>query len=386
MQKMKISQSFNINFNYDIVFTENMFENNLLINTIQNFNGTSVAFVIDNNLLSKWPSLIDLIESTLKKEPSIKLNKPCLITKGGESAKNDINQLFGIINFINEASLDRQSILIGIGGGATLDLVGFAAAITHRGINHIRIPTTVLSQNDGGIGIKNGINYLNKKNFLGSFTPPLAVINDFRFLTTLSNRDWRSGISEAIKVALLKDKTFFNWINENSKKLNNRDLEIMKTLVYECAKHHAEHISKNGDPFERTSSRPLDFGHWAAHKLEQLSDYKIKHGEAVAIGLLIDCAYSVEIGKLNIKTFETIKQLFKNLGFDLFYKELEGNEENSLNSELINGLAEFREHLGGELSIPLIEDIGHPIEIHSICIKSLTNAINRLKTTQYADK
>ena len=362
-----------------------MFEDNTLLNEIKKSNAKNICFVIDRNLLSAWPNLIDNIEININIDPKIKMVKKPLIISGGEEAKNNINHLFGIINYIDKAKLDRQSIIIGIGGGAVLDLIGFAAAVTHRGIHHIRIPTTVLAQNDGGIGTKNGINYQNKKNFLGTFVPPLAVINDSQFLTTLSQRDWRSGIAEAIKVALLKDPPFFNWIRSHCSLLKERDLKTMEALVYHCAKHHAEHISKNGDPFEKTSSRPLDFGHWAAHKLEQLSHFKIKHGEAVATGILIDCSYAVEINMLEAKTFNQIKSVFEDLGFDIFYDELLNKEKNTVNEELLNGIEEFREHLGGELSVPLIEEIGKPLDIHKICNKTLAKAILKLKTIQYAN-
>src|SRR5690606_103915 len=123
-----------------------------------------------------------------------------------------------------------------------LDLSGYAAAIAHRGIKIIRIPTTVLSQNDSGVGVKNGVNYKGKKNFLGTFVPPFAVLNDYQFLTTLSDRDWRAGISEAIKVALIKDKSFFEWLESHAGELVARDQATMQYLIRRCAELHMEHI------------------------------------------------------------------------------------------------------------------------------------------------
>src|SRR5690606_30287435 len=112
------------------------------------------------------------------------------------------------------------------------------AAISHRGVRHIRIPTTVLAQNDSGIGVKNSVNYRGKKNFLGTFVPPVAVINDRVFLRTLEIRDWRSGMAEAVKVALIKDLEFFEWIEANTEALSARSEEEMTQLILKCADLH----------------------------------------------------------------------------------------------------------------------------------------------------
>src|SRR5690606_29750183 len=170
-------------------------------------------------------------------------------------------------------------------------------AIAHRGIRHLRVPTTVLSQNDSGMGVKNGINYRGKKNFVGTFSTPVAVFNDNLFLLTLDERAWLSGISEAVKVALIKDAGFFNWIERHADSLRRRDSADMDYLIFRYAELHLHHIA-GADPFGFGSSRPLDFGRWSAHKLEQLSDFEVLHGEAVAIGIALATVYSAIIGML----------------------------------------------------------------------------------------
>jgi 3-dehydroquinate synthase len=205
--------------------------------------------------------------------------------------------------------------VLGIGGGAVLDMVGYAAATAHRGIRLIRVPTTVLAQNDSGVGVKNGINAFGKKNFLGTFAPPYAVLNDIDFLTTLDDRDWRSGIAEAVKVALIKDANFFEFITTNAKALARRDMDSMQHLVYRCAQLHLNHIANSGDPFEKGSSRPLDFGHWAAHKLEQLTHYNLRHGEAVAIGIALDTTYSYMAGMLSRSDWQQVLETAENIRF-----------------------------------------------------------------------
>ncbi len=229
------------------------------------------------------------------------------------------------------------------------------------------MPTTVLAQNDAGVGVKNGINAFGKKNFLGAFAPPTLVFNDFDFLPALGDRDWRSGIPEAVKVSLIRDADFFRFIETSASALSKRNMEAMKELVYRCAKHHVEHIGGYGDPFEQGSSRPLDFGHWAAHRLEHLTHYKLRHGEAVAIGIALDSTYSYLQGYLRAEDCQRIIDTLKGLGFGLYAPELSNylDQPNHPDS-IFRGLSEFREHLGGELTIMLLDAIGHGFEVHEV--------------------
>ncbi|MDQ3395910.1 MAG: 3-dehydroquinate synthase, partial [Bacteroidota bacterium] len=301
-----------------------------------------------------------------------------IVIQGGEQVKNQPQLLQDLLIAINARGICRHSYIMAIGGGALLDLAGYVASIAHRGIRHIRIPSTVLSQNDSGIGVKNGINAFNKKNFLGAFDPPYAVINDFEFLTTLEDRDWRSGISEAIKVALIKDKPFFEFISKNVELLNARDMKVMKELIYHCADMHLKHIASK-DPFETGSSRPLDFGHWAAHKLEQLTSFELRHGEAVAIGIALDATYSHFSGRLSKNELDLIIDLITNLGFELFVPELLQKRLEDQEYEILKGLSEFREHLGGRLTIMLLNDIGEGVEVHEMDPELIIKSINFLE-------
>jgi 3-dehydroquinate synthase len=286
-----------------------------------------------------------------------------LLVEGSELTKNDPAMVQVVLEGIHRLGIDRHSFVLAIGGGAVLDMVGYAAATAHRGVALVRVPTTVLAQNDSGVGVKNSVNAFGKKNFLGTFAPPVAVINDADFLTTLTDRDWRSGVAEAIKVALLKDPAFFLTLEQTTPLLIARDMPTMLDLIYRCAQLHLEHIATSGDPFESGSSRPLDFGHWSAHKLEQLSHYALRHGEAVAIGIALDSTYSYLLGKLPETAWQRILKLISDLGFALFTSELQAPDGTY---PVLVGLEEFREHLGGLLTIPLLTEIGQPFEVHEI--------------------
>lgn len=369
-----LEQSFNIRYHYKIFFTEGLFNSdNLLLADF--FNGESsaaqkkVLFVLDAGLVDANPALETAITAYFQVHRAVELVSEILIVPGGEAAKNNPAVLESIIEAVDVHGIDRHSYIAAVGGGAVLDLVGYAAAIAHRGIRHLRIPTTVLAQNDSGVGVKNGVNYKGKKNFLGSFSPPVAVFNDKQFLLTLNNRDFRSGISEAIKVALIKDPAFFAWIEAHASKLLNRDMESMEYLIKQCARLHLEHISSL-DPFERGSSRPLDFGHWSAHKLEQLSNFSITHGEAVAMGMALDSTYSLYAGVLSEEKLQRILNLLA-LFFDITNPLIRITD---LNAPILQGLQEFREHLGGNLCITLLRDIGEGFEVHEIDPHTLLQA------------
>lgn len=370
-----LSQSFSVKFDYKIHFTNFLF--NIENTTLADFfrertaeGGQKIYFVIDEGVFIAHPNLINEIRTYFSVHSTVVLLPDFAIVPGGERSKNDTGLFDKIIDAVDAYGIDRHSYIAAIGGGAVLDLVGYAAAVAHRGIKHIRIPTTVLSQNDSGIGVKNGINYKGKKNFLGTFSPPAAVFNDPQFLTSLTDRDYRSGISEAIKVALIKDQEFFCWIENHAVALTNRVPEHMNYLIKYCAKLHLAHIGGT-DPFEMGSARPLDFGHWSAHKQEQLSNFGVLHGEAVAMGIALDSTYSFLAGFLTEDKLHRILNVLLHLSFEITDPIMTIND---LQSPVLKGLAEFREHLGGKLTITLLTDLGTGKEVHEISPQLLVEA------------
>ncbi len=376
-----LQQTFTVKFDYKVFFTEHLFkENNKTLSDFLKEQQTDVIkklfFVIDQGVAKNHPQLEQDIRKYFTNETAFSLIEELFIVPGGEQSKNNEQLFYQLVDKVDEHGIDRHSYIVAIGGGSVLDLVGYVSAVSHRGIRHIRIPTTVLSQNDSGVGVKNGINYHGKKNFLGAFTPPVAVFNDYHFLTTLITEEWRSGISEAVKVALIKDENFYFWLSENAQLLSQRDKQAMQYLIKRCAKLHLDHIA-SGDPFEMGSSRPLDFGHWSAHKLEQLSDFTIRHGEAVAMGIALDSAYSFVSGRLTEKDAKHIVGLLSALGFDITHPFMDVSNDDS---EILKGLNEFREHLGGKLTIMLLLAIGKGEEVHELDVELLRKASNWLKT------
>src|SRR5499427_7271842 len=315
-----IQRAIQVGYDLRVFFTRNAFDpDNLVLKNVlsggERGRLRKALVVLDESIAQAQPELARQIEDYFATHADcVTLVCPPLVIEGGERTKNSYFHVSEIHSHIDRYHIDRHSYVIGVGGGALLDMVGLAAATAHRGVRHVRLPSTTLSQADSGVGVKNGINAFGKKNFIGTFAPPFAVINDFQLLSSLSERDKRAGFAEAVKVALIRDFEFFKALESDAADLSAFEPAAMQRLIHRCAELHLEHIATSGDPFEFGSARPLDFGHWSAHKLEQLSEYKLRHGEAVAIGIALDTIYSQKIGLLDEPAAERVLRLLETLG------------------------------------------------------------------------
>ena len=382
-----IQQRFSVTFQYDVHFTEELFnpKNSLLIKVIAadgEPGPKKVMVIVDDGLLPYHPQLLSQIQYYGECYGNVlNLVDTPVVVPGGEAAKYTPMLVECLQQHMEATGLCRHSYVVSVGGGAVLDMVGYAAATAHRGIRLIRVPTTVLAQNDSGVGVKNSVNCFGKKNFLGTFAPPYAVLNDSVFLTTLDDRDWRAGMAEAVKVALIKDAAFFKEIELRATAIARREMGPMQSAIYRCAQLHMDHIANNGDPFEMGASRPLDFGHWAAHRLEHLTHYKLRHGEAVAIGIALDSTYAYLTGLLPENDWWRICITLQMLGFTLYVPQLANYLDQPEHPDsLFQGLTEFREHLGGELTLMLLQGIGTGLEVHQVDLEVYRDAIALLAT------
>ena len=383
MNYQVIEKKFELPCRHRVYFTNDSFaaESDLLETILRSAGDdapTQVLVVMDEGALASRPQLEAEIESYFSARPELFQWRGIQVYPGGELLKNNLQYLSKLYAEVEAAKLCRHSCLIAVGGGALLDMVGLVAATAHRGIRHVRFPTTSLSQADGGVGVKNGINYLGKKNFIGSFAVPHAVVNDHRFVESLPQQQFMEGAVEAIKVALIRNGALFEAIEAKADLLKQRDVATSAWLIQASAREHVEHIVEGGDPFETTTARPLDFGHWVAHKLESMSGFRISHGEAVAMGMAVDVLYSQRMGFLTERIAERILALIERLGFTLYASEL--SELNSQGgSKIIEGLEEFREHLGGRLTITLLRGIGASFEVHEMDAAVVLDCIETLR-------
>jgi 3-dehydroquinate synthase len=335
-----------------------------------------VQFWVDEHVATARPDLRGRLRAFAAADPGrIELAGNVQVVPGGEAVKNDIHILERILKVFHAAGLDRRSYVVVLGGGAVLDAVGFGAAIAHRGLRLVRLPTTTLAQADSGVGVKNAVNLFGKKNWLGSFAVPWAVINDTALLETLPDRDFICGFSEAVKVALLKDPALFAALCGAAGRIRRRDLAAALPMIRASAERHREHITRGGDPFEAREARPLDFGHWSAHRLEAMTDFRLRHGEAVAIGVALDTLYSSLALGLPREEAERVLRCLVDLGFALGHPALRDVEG------LFEGLEEFRQHLGGRLTLTMLRGVGDPIEVHAIDEGRMRAALEQLESS-----
>jgi 3-dehydroquinate synthase len=351
-------------------------ENSGLADVLSEGGGRRVLVFLEDTVATAWKALPDQILAYFDK-----LDLECRgvrIFAGGEACKADENLIHDVWREIDNGHIDRHSYVLVIGGGAFLDAVGYAVSTAHRGVRLVRFPTTTLSQDDSGVGVKNAINAFAKKNWIGSFSVPFAVINDFKLLESQDPESSIAGLIEAVKVALVKDGGFFKWIEANVTALAKLERETFEECVKRSALLHARHIAFGGDPFETGSSRPLDFGHWAAHKMEALTNYQLSHAEAVAVGLALDTVYSEKIGFLKTEHTDRILKVLQQLGLKTYHPALDWTDAKG-NRRVLAGLDEFREHLGGELTVLLLADLGKGVDVHEFNTALLEKSIEQLR-------
>ncbi len=374
-------EDFNITvrFQHRVRFTRGAFApgNRLMADLLETRGRSKVLVFVENGLKKFFPQLEGEIQDYFSDLSGLRLTGVEWLA-GGEEAKRDDRVYQDAMAAIERHHIDRHSYVVVIGGGAFLDVIGFAAATGHRGVRLVRFPTTTLSQDDSGVGVKNGINAFGKKNFIGTFAVPYAVVNDFQFLHTQPELTRRAGLIEAVKVALVRDGEFFEWLERNVGGLLSLDETTLEEAVQRSAVHHAKHIAQGGDPFELGSSRPLDYGHWAAHKLEQLTDFELSHGEAVSVGVALDTLYAAKVGLLKAVDAERVLKLIEGLELPIWHEALELKDPRG-RRRVFNGLEEFREHLGGELTVLLLKETGVGVDVHEIDETIWEECANELK-------
>lgn len=379
---------FEVSYHYPVLFTDHIFQaDNACLHqqlTRQHPGRTTVLVFVDEQLLQCSAQLPQQICDYFSAHTAdLHLQAAPIAVPAGELSKTPevLQQLYA---HMLQHGLDRHCYVLALGGGAVLDAVGYACATFHRGMRLVRIPTTVLAQNDAGIGVKNGINAFAQKNLLGAFYPATAVINDFQLLLSLSHRDQIAGLAEAVKVAVIKDHAFFQWMEQQVEALASFEHSASRYAIRRCAELHLGHINGAGDPFERGNGRPLDYGHWAAHKLENLSRHRLRHGEAVAVGMALDALYANAIGLLSDGETQRLLHVLDKLGFNLCPAELRLKDAQG-GSVVLQGLEEFRQHLGGQLSIPMLNRLGQSIDVHHIELPVMEQALLRLASLGRAD-
>ena len=223
-----------------------------------------------------------------------------------------------MLDFLRQHNALRDSTLVSVGGGITGDVAAFAASVYMRGIKLIQVPTTLLAMVDSSVGGKTAVNFKGIKNNIGSFYQPGMVLIDSNFLDSLTDKEYLNGLVESIKIAAIRDKEFFEYINSNKISILKRSKAIMEYIIAESCRLKAEIVEQ--DEKEAGIRKLLNFGHTAAHGIESDSNYKIHHGFAVALGMIYESKYALQNGYTDKETYEAVYGLLKSLKYPTHYE------------------------------------------------------------------
>ena len=233
----------------------------------------------------------------------------CLIYSfpAGEKSKT-LDTVHDLYRFLIENHFDRKSLLIALGGGVVGDLTGFTAATFLRGIPFVQIPTTLLSCTDSSIGGKTGVDFDEYKNMVGAFHMPSLVYINLSTLSSLSARQFAGGMGEVLKHGLIRDESYYEWLVNNFNEINDRDPEVLEKMIKRSLEIKKEIVEK--DPFEQGDRALLNFGHTIGHAIEKYMDFKLMHGECVALGTIAACWISYKREQLSTEEFYEIRDMF----------------------------------------------------------------------------
>lgn len=279
-----------------------------------NFSDQTACFIVDSFIYEHYYKLFK--------------DKKCFVYDASEENKN-IENVVKVIDFFIEQNSLRDDIAVVVGGGITGDVGAFAASLYMRGIKYYNVPTTFLSMVDSSVGGKTGVNRNNIKNTIGTFCQPQAVYIDLDFLTTLSKLDYRNGIAEVIKYAVMFDREFFSLLLDNAQKLLDRDKPLLNVVIKKCIEHKSYVVSQ--DEKEKGARRFLNLGHTFGHAIEVDSGYEIKHGFAIATGMYLEMLFGYTLQKVKKSSVIRIREILKKYNFsteyeirdtELFYKAL----------------------------------------------------------------
>ena len=292
---------------------------------------------------------------------------------GGDQTKN-MGQLTIMIEKILSYGIDRDSIIIAFGGGVVGDIAGFIASILLRGINFIQIPTTLLSQVDSSVGGKTGVNSKIGKNLIGSFHQPLAVVADTNILKYLPERELRAGFAEVIKYGLIKDLTFFKWLENECENILDCDQIKLQNVITKSCDIKAKIIQD--DEKENGKRALLNLGHTFAHAIEAFGNYdgRIIHGEAVSIGICLAFKLSYNLGFCSKFDVERVINIFKKSKLPTSLSDIKDLSIST--SQMIEKFKYDKKTRQNNLTFILNHKIGESFIKHNINVNALTKFLN----------
>ncbi len=285
---------------YDIVITEGMPELSSYLDALS-VRDRKVLIITDSTVGKLYLNEVtDAVSSSFAGVYS------CVIPAGEEN--KNLDRIRDILNTLIENKFDRNDLCIALGGGVIGDMAGFASAVYLRGIRFIQIPTTLLAQTDSSIGGKTGVDLDNYKNMVGAFHQPALVYINVSFLKSLSKREFASGMAEILKHGLIMDNSYYEWLVNHFTEINDLDGEYLTKMIHRSCEIKAYVVEQ--DPTEKGMRAILNFGHTIGHAIEKYMDFRLMHGECVALGIIAASYISYRRGYIETEDFYEIRDMF----------------------------------------------------------------------------
>ena len=295
------------------------------------------------------------------------LNPRTLVVPDGEEAKEWENAGTLLGRFL-DAGLDRNGVVVALGGGAVGDLAGFAASIYMRGVAVVQVPTTLLGMVDSGIGGKTAVNHVKGKNMIGSFHQPVAVVADPLLLSSLPIREVRSGLAEVVKYGVIADETLFRYVEENTKRLLGLDQECMSHVIGRCASIKTRYVEED-ERDDKGVRAALNYGHTLGHAAERLAIPELRHGEAVSIGMMYAADLAIGMGLMDPEEAQAQRRVLEGIGLPTkLPAALEADE-------LIRYMRRDKKTEEGRIRMILPTGIGSPPTLRTVEESKLMEAI-----------
>lgn len=288
--------------------------------------------------------------------------------RAGESSKNldTINQIY---DFLLENNFTRSDVLIALGGGVVGDMTGFVAATYMRGIDFIQIPTTLLSQVDSSIGGKTGVDYKQYKNMIGAFNMPRLVYINTETLNTLDARQYYAGMAEVMKYGLIRRSAFYVWLIDNMYEIHDKDEAALEYMIGQSCQIKKEYVEK--DPYDKGDRAILNFGHTIGHAIEKAMDFRLLHGECVALGSVAAAFISWKKGYIQIEDYYEIRDMFVPFNLPISIDEIEAEA-------ILENIKYDKKHSGNTLSFISLKKVGKAFIDTTVTKEEIVEALNEI--------
>lgn len=325
-------------------------------------NKVKACIVTDSNVA---PLYLDTLKNALKDVFS-EIHE--YIFEAGEESKN-LDVISGAYEGLTDNHFNRKDVLLALGGGVTGDMTGFIAATYMRGIDFIQLPTTLLSMVDSSIGGKTGVDFKQYKNMIGAFKMPRMVYINTNVLSTLPEIQFSSGMAEVLKAGLLKDGSFYEWTINNFVEINDKDQATLEGMIRKSIEIKKFIVEK--DPFEQGDRALLNLGHTAGHAIEKYMNFKMSHGECVALGTIVAAYISYKREMISTEDFYEIRDMFVPFNLPISLDSIDADEIVALtksDKKAENGFVKFI----------LLKKIGKAVIVKDVTDEEIKAAVNEL--------